>query len=114
VAFGVRNFEHLNVGLKEILRVLKPGAQVVILEFSKPVIPGVRQMYNLYMGVIAPQAARWFNQNKKAYQYLNDSMRAFPDRRQFTAILQEAGFRDAQFKPLTLGICGLYTARKPK
>ena len=65
VAFGVRNFENLEKGLAEILRVLKPGGQLVILEFSKPKQP-VRSFYNLYMGIVAPQLARWFKQNKEA------------------------------------------------
>lgn len=112
VAFGVRNFENLEKGLQEILRVMKPGAQLVVLEFSKPQWPVIKQFYNLYMGVIAPQLARWFNQNKKAYQYLNESAKAFPDRRQFTAILERVGFSNTYYKPLTLGICCIYSARK--
>lgn len=113
VAFGIRNFQNLEKGLSEILRVMKPGAQLVILEFSKPRIPGVRTLYNLYMGVIAPQIARLFNQNKRAYQYLNDSAKAFPDREHLTTILQKAGYSSVAFKPLTLGICCIYTGRKP-
>ena len=114
VAFGVRNFEHLEKGLGEILRVMKPGAQLVVLEFSKPRIPGISNLYNLYMGVVAPQMARWFNQNKKAYQYLNESAKAFPDRQQFVDILKGTGFSDTSFKPLSLGICCIYSGRKPK
>jgi demethylmenaquinone methyltransferase/2-methoxy-6-polyprenyl-1,4-benzoquinol methylase len=71
VAFGVRNFENLEKGLMEIHRVLKPGGQLVILEFSKPKRP-VRSLYNFYMGIMAPRLARWFRQNREAYQYLNE------------------------------------------
>ena len=71
VAFGVRNFENLEKGLKEMLRVLKPGGKLVVLEFSRPRIKIFRSLYNLYMGIVAPEVARWFSQNKKAYQYLN-------------------------------------------
>ena len=114
VAFGVRNFEHLQKGLEEIRRVLKPGGQLVVLEFSKPVIPGIKSLYNLYMGVIAPQMAKLFNQNKKAYQYLNESAKAFPDRQQFVDILKQTGYSETEWKPLSLGICCIYSGRKPK
>jgi demethylmenaquinone methyltransferase/2-methoxy-6-polyprenyl-1,4-benzoquinol methylase len=114
VAFGVRNFEHLEKGLKEIFRVLNPGAQLVVLEFSKPVIPGVKALYNLYMGIVAPQMAKWFNQNKQAYKYLNDSAKAFPDRQQFETILKQTGYSATTWKPLSLGICCIYSGRKPK
>jgi demethylmenaquinone methyltransferase / 2-methoxy-6-polyprenyl-1,4-benzoquinol methylase len=114
VAFGVRNFENLDKGLKEILRVLKPGAQLVILEFSKPVIPGVKSLYNLYMGIVAPQMAKWFNQNKQAYKYLNESAKAFPDRQKFDTILKQTGYSETIWKSLSLGICCIYSGRKPK
>jgi demethylmenaquinone methyltransferase / 2-methoxy-6-polyprenyl-1,4-benzoquinol methylase len=113
VAFGVRNFEHLEKGLQEILRVLKPGAQLVVLEFSKPVLPGVKTLYNLYMGVVAPQMAKWFKQNKQAYKYLNDSAKAFPDRQRFETILKQTGYSGTTWKPLSLGICCIYSGRKP-
>jgi demethylmenaquinone methyltransferase/2-methoxy-6-polyprenyl-1,4-benzoquinol methylase len=112
VAFGVRNFENLDKGLREILRVMKPGAQLVVLEFSKPQLPVVKAFYNMYMGFIAPQLAKLFRQNKKAYQYLNDSAKAFPDREGFVEILKNTGFSNTHYQSLTFGICCLYSARK--
>ena len=112
VAFGVRNFENLENGLKEMLRVLKPGGQVVILEFSKPKSKLIKQFYNLYMGVVAPKIAGWFRQNKEAYLYLCESANAFPDRQLFTDILNKVGFSETEFQPLSLGICCIYTGRK--
>jgi demethylmenaquinone methyltransferase/2-methoxy-6-polyprenyl-1,4-benzoquinol methylase len=113
VAFGVRNFENLENGLSEMKRVLKPGGRLLILEFSKPRRKIIQRFYNLYMRVIAPQVARWFRQNKEAYLYLCESANAFPDRHYFTDILKKVGYTDTRCKPLTLGICSIYTGRKP-
>ena len=113
VAFGVRNFENLDKGLAEMFRVLKPGGQLVVLEFSKPRHKAVKSLYNLYMGLVAPQVARWFKQNKKAYQYLNESANAFPDRHYFIDILNQVGYTHTECKPLSLGICCIYTGKKP-
>ncbi|HEX2536448.1 MAG TPA: bifunctional demethylmenaquinone methyltransferase/2-methoxy-6-polyprenyl-1,4-benzoquinol methylase UbiE [Chitinophagaceae bacterium] len=113
VAFGVRNFEHLQQGLAEILRVLKPGAPLIVLEFSKPKSGLFRALYRFYMTVFAPNLAKWMKQNKEAYQYLNESSQAFPDRKQFTDILDRTGFSDTSFKQLSLGICCIYRGRKP-
>jgi ubiquinone/menaquinone biosynthesis methyltransferases len=112
VAFGIRNFENLEQGLTEILRVLKPGAQLIILEFSKPRQP-IRSFYNFYMGVIAPLMARWFRQNKEAYEYLCESANAFPDRQKLVDILNKIGYSDTRYKSLSLGICCIYSGRKP-
>ena len=111
VAFGVRNFENLENGLREMLRVLKPGGKLVILEFSKPNW-GFKNLYNVYMGIVAPEVARWFRQNKDAYRYLNRSSNAFPDRSDFTAILNRVGFFNTECKPLSFGICCIYSGRK--
>ncbi|HYM93913.1 MAG TPA: bifunctional demethylmenaquinone methyltransferase/2-methoxy-6-polyprenyl-1,4-benzoquinol methylase UbiE [Chitinophagaceae bacterium] len=111
-AFGVRNFENLEKGLAEMLRVLKPGGRMIILEFSKPKRKAVRRLYNLYMGIVAPQLAKWFRQNKQAYEYLCESANSFPDRRYFVDILNKVGYSDTGFKPLSLGICCIYSGKK--
>ena len=113
VAFGVRNFENLENGLTEMWRVLKPGGRLIVLEFSKPRRKAVKSLYNLYMGLLAPQVARWFKQNKEAYQYLNESANAFPDRHLFTDILKKVGYIETECTPLSLGICCIYAGRKP-
>jgi demethylmenaquinone methyltransferase/2-methoxy-6-polyprenyl-1,4-benzoquinol methylase len=112
VAFGVRNFAHLEKGLAEMLRVMKPGGKAVILEFSKPVLPGVKTMYNLYTRVVAPQAGRFIAKNQAAYQYLNDSIQAFPEGKAFLEIMQKTGFRNCYKKTLSLGVCTIYCGLK--
>lgn len=112
VAFGVRNFENLEKGMSEILRVLKPGGRLVVLEFSKPKLPGILQVYNLYMSIVAPQVAGAFSKNKKAYQYLTNSIKAFPEGKHFVAVLNKTGFTNTSCKPLTLGICSIYCGDK--
>lgn len=113
VAFGVRNFENLEKGLAEMRRVLKPGGRLIVLEFSQPRRKLVKRFYRIYMNVIAPNVAAWFKQNKQAYQYLNESAHAFPDRHLFTGILKKLGYTETEFKPLSLGICCIYSGRKP-
>jgi demethylmenaquinone methyltransferase/2-methoxy-6-polyprenyl-1,4-benzoquinol methylase len=113
VAFGVRNFANLEKGLTEMLRVLKPGGKLVVLEFSKPVVPGARQLYNLYTRLIAPQAGKWIAKNQAAYKYLNDSIQAFPEGNRFLSILNQCGYTQSYKKILSLGICTIYCASKP-
>jgi len=112
VAFGVRNFEHLHAGLTEMLRVLKSGGQLMVLEFSTPRNWFIKFIYNLYMQQIAPFFARLFNTDHQAYAYLNKSTNAFPDRATFCNLLKEAGYTDVRYESLTFGICCIYTAQK--
>jgi demethylmenaquinone methyltransferase/2-methoxy-6-polyprenyl-1,4-benzoquinol methylase len=112
VAFGVRNFENLEKGLREIYRVLKPGGMVVILEFSKPRKFPVRQLYNFYFKIVLPRIGRVVSSDKAAYTYLPESVEAFPDGEDFKKILNDIGFKDTACKFLTLGISSIYTGQK--
>jgi len=112
VAFGVRNFQHLEKGLSEILRVLKPGGKLVVLEFSKPKMPGVKSMYNLYMKIICPNIGKLFSKNRNAYKYLDESIQKFPEGKNFTQILDNLGYSNTYCKPLSLGICSIYCGTK--
>ncbi|MDO9375284.1 MAG: bifunctional demethylmenaquinone methyltransferase/2-methoxy-6-polyprenyl-1,4-benzoquinol methylase UbiE [Ferruginibacter sp.] len=112
VAFGVRNFQQLEKGLSEIKRVLKPGGKLVVLEFSKPKAPGIKQLYNVYMNVVAPGAGRIFSKNRNAYKYLDESIKKFPEGENFTSILDNLGYTNTYCKPLSFGICSLYCGIK--
>lgn len=112
VAFGVRNFENLELGLREMRRVLKDGGKVVILEFSKPRSFPFKQLYNFYFRNILPTVGKLTSKDPKAYRYLYESVQAFPDGQDFLDILDKTGYKTNQCTPLTLGICSIYTGEK--
>jgi demethylmenaquinone methyltransferase/2-methoxy-6-polyprenyl-1,4-benzoquinol methylase len=112
VGFGVRNFEDLEKGLGEIWRVLRPGAMLVVLEFSRPRRFPMRQLYNFYFKNILPGLGRLISNDKSAYTYLPESVQVFPDGTDFENILKKVGFKETACKPLTFGISSVYTARK--
>ena len=112
VAFGVRNFENLEKGLSEMLRVLKPGGKVVVLEFSKPTVFPFRQLYHFYFRFVLPKIGRWVSRDASAYTYLPESVQAFPDGKEFLGILSQLGFKNTSWTPLTFGISSLYTGIK--
>ena len=112
VAFGVRNFQNLQLGLKEMYRVLKPGGRLVILEFSKPKQTAFKGIYKLYMNVVAPSFGKLFAKNKDAYQYLNGSIQAFPEGQTFLEIMNGVGYENTYLKTLSLGICTIYCGSK--
>ena len=112
VAFGVRNFEHLKQGLKEMYRVLKPGGRVIILEFSMPVYFPVRQLYKLYFRHILPVVGGWVSGNRGAYAYLPASVMEFPQGEAFVRILMHCGFRNPLCQRLSAGIASIYVGEK--
>lgn len=112
VGFGVRNFENLEKGLSEMLRVLKPGGKAVILEFSKPRRFPFKQLYNLYFFKILPGIGKIISKDDRAYTYLPQSVEAFPDGEQFMAVLRRLGYKDVQQKTLFFGIASIYSAEK--
>jgi len=112
VAFGVRNFQNLQQGLSEILRVLVPGGKLVVLEFSKPKSQLVKTFYNLYMKMVTPNMGKLFSKNRHAYEYLDASIQKFPEGNEFLEILDNAGFKNTFKKSLSLGICSIYCGEK--
>lgn len=112
VAFGVRNFENLEKGMREMNRVLRPGGKLVVLEFSRPTVFPFKQLYNFYFKNILPTIGKVTSKDNRAYTYLYESVQAFPDGKDFLSVMQKTGYEQADFEPLTLGICTLYTGVK--
>jgi len=112
VAYGVRNFEFLEKGLDEILRVLKPGGKLVILEFSRPKNLVFKKLCDLYFRFVTPGLGKLISKNKQAYQYLDKSVQAFPEGRDFVDILKKTGYREPDLEVLSMGICSIYSAIK--
>lgn len=112
VAFGVRNFETLEKGLKEIHRVLKPGGKFVILEFSQPEQFPMKQLYNFYFKNILPVIGKTFSKDHRAYTYLPESVQAFPYGEKLNNILKSVNFLEPKDKKLTFGIASIYSCLK--
>lgn len=112
VAYGVRNFENLERGLSEMLRVLKPKGKLVVLEFSQPRVFPFRQLFNFYFKNILPLIGKMTSKDNRAYTYLYESVQAFPDGDNFLKVLEKTGFKNTACKSLTIGISSIYTAFK--
>lgn len=112
VGFGVRNFEDLERGLKEMHRVLRKGGKVAILEASMPRNAIIRAFYSLYFGWVVPGVGKLISNDVRAYSYLPESVRAFPEGQEFINILEGVGFNKVEWQPLTLGACAFYSMEK--
>ena len=111
-AFGIRNFEHKELGLKEFYRVLKPGGKAVILELSLPENLHLRRLYNIYFQHILPWVGGLISGNKDAYCYLPASVQAFPPPAQFCALMRAAGFSGVRQRSLSMGLCRMFVGEK--
>ena len=112
VGFGVRNFENIDKGLKEIYRVLKPKGTVVILEPSIPKKTPFKQIYKIYFNYILPKIGQFISKDKQAYSYLPKSVAAFPSNKDFISKLNRIGFKQTKHLPLSFGIVSLFIAIK--
>lgn len=112
ICYGIRNVQNRPLAYAEFLRVLRPGGQLTILEFSRPVLPCLKGLYDLYSRRVLPRIGAWISGDASAYTYLPDSIRAFPDPQALGAELATAGFRAVRWTRLTGGIVALHTAWK--
>ena len=112
IAFGIRNFEHREAALQEILRVLRPGGRLVILELSVPENKLLRWCYNLYFMHFVPWIGGLISGDKAAYKYLPASVQQFPGRREWTATMVRCGYTQVRHKAFTFGLCRMYVGEK--
>ena len=112
VAFGLRNLEDAEVGLSEMKRVLKPGGAAIVLEFSRPVIPIFRQLFEFYFHHILPHLGALISGQNSAYRYLPTSVRRFPAQAELAAMMQTIGFKDVGYRNLSGGIAALHSGIK--
>jgi len=109
IAFGLRNLSNFSDGLKELFRILKPGGKIVVLEFSRPRVPGFASLFNFYFTRVLPRIGGAVSGSRGAYEYLPDSVSKFPDQKGLAKLMQATGFRSVNFRNLTGGIAAIHT-----
>jgi demethylmenaquinone methyltransferase/2-methoxy-6-polyprenyl-1,4-benzoquinol methylase len=112
IAFGLRNLANWNDGLIELLRILKPEGKLVILEFSQPIVPGFRHIFQFYFKNILPKIGGAFSGSQGAYEYLSESVSRFPNQKKLVEMMLETGFLNVEFKNLTGGIAAIHIGTK--
>jgi len=111
-AFGIRNFQNLDQGLREMCRVLKKGGHLCIVELTTPVSFPMKQLFHIYSHTVLPIYGKLISKDQSAYSYLTATIEAFPQGETMMEVLKKAGFEKAEFKRLTFGICTMYFATK--
>lgn len=112
MGFGLRNVTHKDKALASMYRVCRPGGKVMILEFSKPVVSGIKPLYDWYSFQILPKIGQWIAQDEASYRYLAESIRMHPDQEAMTSLISAAGFEDCHYQNLSGGIVALHIAYK--
>jgi demethylmenaquinone methyltransferase/2-methoxy-6-polyprenyl-1,4-benzoquinol methylase len=112
IAFGLRNLEDPRKGLEEMRRVLKPDGAILVLEFSRPVLPVVRSAFDFYFHRVLPKLGAWISGQKTAYQYLPDSVDRFPSQIELAAMMERTGLRNVAYRNLSGGIAAIHWALK--
>lgn len=114
IAFGLRNLSNVVSGLAELVRVVKPGGRVAVLEFSQPVVPGFRSLFKVYFTKVLPFVGGVISGSKRAYEYLPDSVSRFPDQEKLATLMSEAGLEKVEYENLTGGIAALHIGQRPE